>query len=219
MSDQTLPWTQVYQEIKELWGFEPNWRLLEYLHLVRKGPILDLGGGNGRNALFFAKLGFPVDYVDKSKTYSNRLRKQVEEHGLDLTVYNEEIREFEVPKKRYTLIVASKILQMFPKADIEVLTKKLNAGLARKGLLYVYTFSAENIKHSTRLHECELVEENTYLHKEYGQHFHYFTSDELLTHFNSLKTIFYNQDMVHNMKKKKNARYLFVLEYLGQRIR
>ena len=116
MSKQTLSWTQAYQELKELWGFEPNWRLLEYLHLVRKGPVLDLGGGNGRNALFFAKLGFEVDYVDVSKTYSKRLRKHTEEYGLDLTAHNMDIREFEIPEKRYTLIIASKILQLFPKA-------------------------------------------------------------------------------------------------------
>jgi hypothetical protein len=94
----------------------------------------------------------------------------------------------------------------------------MNSGLAKKGLIYVYTFSVDNLKHSKRLHELEEVEENTYYHKKYRQHFHYFKSDELLSLFPQLRMIFYNESVVHDLKKR-DSRYLVVLEYLGQRVR
>jgi hypothetical protein len=93
----------------------------------------------------------------------------------------------------------------------------MSGGLARKGLVYVYTFSVENVKHSRRPDELECVEEDTYYHKKYRQHFHYFTSNELLSHFPDLRIIFYNEDTVNDLKTR-NSRYHYVLEYLGQRI-
>ena len=217
MIEQDQLWTEAYLKLKEQWKLEPNWKLIEYLHLIPQGPVLDLGAGNGRNALFFAKLGCEVDYVDISKTYSKRMKTRAKDENLELTAHNMDIRDFDIPEKHYVLIIASKILQLFPKADIEDIARKMNAGLARKGLIYVYTFSVETLKHSKRLHELELVEENTYYHRKYRQHFHYFKSDELLSLFPKLKMIFYNEEKVHDLKKR-DSRYLFILEYLGQRV-
>ena len=215
MVEQDHAWTQAYLELKGQWKLEPNWKLIEYLHLIPQGPVLDLGAGNGRNALFFAKLGHKVDYVDVSKTYSKRMKDRAKDENLELTAHNMDIRDFDIPEKRYVLIIASKILQLFPKADIEDITRKMNAGLARKGLIYVYTFSVENFKHSRKLHELELVEENTYYHRKHRQHFHYFKSDELLSLFPKLRIIFYNEDKVHDLKKR-DSRYLFILGIIRQ---
>ena len=217
MVEQDQRWTQAYLKLKGQWKLEPNWKLIEYLHLIPPGPVLDLGAGNGRNALFFAKLGHEVDYVDISKTYSKRMKDRAKAERLKLTAHNMDIRNFDIPEKHYALIIASKILQLLPKADIEDITRKMNAGLARKGLIYVYTFSVENLKHSKRLHELELVEENTYYHRKYRQYFHCFKSDELPSFFPKLRMIFYNRGTVHDLKKR-NSRYHFILEYLGRRI-
>lgn len=217
MVEQDQLWTQAYLKLKRQWKLEPSWKLIEYLHLIPQGPVLDLGAGNGRNALFFAELGHEVDYVDISKTYSKRVKDWAKDENLELTAHNMDIRDFDISEKHYVLIIASKILQLFPKADIEGITRKMNAGLARKGLIYVYTFSVENFKHSKRLHELELVEENTYYHRKHRQHFHYFKSDELLSLFPKLRMIFYNEGSVHDLKKR-DSRYLYILEYLGQRI-
>lgn len=218
MVKQNQHWTRAYLKLKGQWRLEPDWKLLEYLHLIPQGPVLDLGAGNGRNALFFAELGHEVDYVDISKTYSKRVKDRARDENLRLTVHNMDIRNYYIPEKNYALVIASKILQLFVKADIGDITEKMNAGLTRKGLIYVYTFSVENLKHSKRLHELERVEENTYYHRRYRQHFHYFKREELQSHFPKLRTIFYNEGSVHDLKKQ-GSRYLFVIEYLGQRVR
>lgn len=218
MGERDRRWTQAYLQLKEQWKLEPNWKLIECLYLIPPGPVLDLGAGDGRNALFFAKLGHQVDYVDVSKTYSKRMKVRAEEETLELTPYNMDIRDFAFPEKHYMLIIASKILQLFCKADIEELARKMNASLARRGLIYVYTFSVENLAHSTRLQELDRVEENTYYHRRYRQYFHYFKRDELLSLFPGLRVIFYSQGRVHDLKKR-DPRYHFTLEYLGARAR
>lgn len=218
MIRQDQQWTHAYLRLKGKWKLEPNWKLVEYLPLIPRGPVLDLGAGNGRNALFFAKLGHEVDYVDVSKIYSKRVKVRARDENLRLTAHNMDIRNFDIPEKHYALIIASKILQLFPTADIEDIVKKMNAGLTRRGLIYVYTFSVENLKHSRRLHELERVEENTYYHRRYRQHFHYFKRDELLSLFPKLRTIFYNEGTALDLKKR-DSRHFFTLEYLGQRLR
>jgi SAM-dependent methyltransferase len=218
MAERNLRWTRAYRKLKGQWKLEPNWKLVEYLHLIPQGPVLDLGGGDGRNSLFFASLGHEVDYVDRSKTYSKRMKDRAKAGDLKLAAHNMDIRDFDLSAKRYALIIASKILQLFPKADIENVAKRMNAGVARKGLIYVYTFSIENLKHSQRLHELDRVEENTYYHRKYRQHFHYFKREELLSLFPKLRLIFYNEGTVHDLKKR-DSRYHFTLEYLGQRVR
>jgi len=119
-------WTQAYLNLQGQWKLKPSWKLIEYLHLIPQGPVLDLGAGDERNALFFAALGHEVDYVDISKTYSKRMKDRANVENLELTAHNMDIRDFDLPEKHYALIIASKILQLFPKADIEDITRKMN---------------------------------------------------------------------------------------------
>ena len=51
------PWDKFYSTRDPSWGVIPDHALLEYQKLIPKGPVLDLGVGDGRNAIFFAKMG------------------------------------------------------------------------------------------------------------------------------------------------------------------
>ena len=57
-----------YKETKEYFGKEPAGILKEHYQKIDKSkPVLDIGAGQGRNALFFAKEGYEVDAIDESK--------------------------------------------------------------------------------------------------------------------------------------------------------
>ena len=43
---------------------EPSTLLLDHLHLLSKGRVLDVAMGKGRNAIYLAKHGFDVEGVD-----------------------------------------------------------------------------------------------------------------------------------------------------------
>ncbi len=61
-------WIKAYQALFTNWRVEPDWALIEYQKLFAQGPVLDLGMGNGRNALFFVKMGYEVECVDVSNS-------------------------------------------------------------------------------------------------------------------------------------------------------
>ncbi len=49
-----------------VWGAKPNEFVVSYLSDLRPGTMLDVAGGEGRNALWFARRGWAVEVVDFS---------------------------------------------------------------------------------------------------------------------------------------------------------
>jgi len=214
VSDKKTFWMDAYRETVLDRKQCPDFKLIEYLDLIPKGPVLDLGMGRGRHALFFAKLGREVEGVDTS-TFSKGLPEVIEAEGLDLTYHRMDLRDFEIPHRKYALIIASKILQLFRKEDIEALAEQIQDGLKPKGVLYVYTFSVEDLQYITRRDEIEEVEENTYYHAKWDLHFHFFSREEILGLFPRLKLHYYTQGLVFNRAASKSRLNGF-LQYVGQ---
>ena len=100
-------WEKAYRSVKSLWGLKPDHVLVDYGSLVPKGYILDLGMGEGRNAFFFAKMGYEVEGFDISQTAIERCIKMAKNENLKVKVEAKDLREVDVPKGRYSLIIAA----------------------------------------------------------------------------------------------------------------
>ncbi|MFX1563097.1 MAG: class I SAM-dependent methyltransferase [Promethearchaeota archaeon] len=218
MKHQSKLWMEAYQEIVTKWKLEPDWKLMQYCQLLAKGPVMDLGMGNGRNSLFFAKMGFEVDCIDVSKTFVKRCQERAHEENLTMTAQVADIRYYEIPKHRYALIIASRVLQFFKKSEIETIADKINRGLIRRGIVYVRAFSLEELKNVRDTKNLELVEPNTYYHRKYRLYNHFFTKDEVVSLFPKLKVLICVEGMELLLQYKK-PRYQWTIEYIGQRIR
>lgn len=199
-------------------GAEPDWTLMEYQSLFEAGPVLDLAMGNGRNAFLFAKMGYEVDCVDISRTWVKKIRERAKVENLDMQIYEEDLRFFDIPKRRYSLIIASKILQLLRSAEIRAIAEKIYTGLTKHGMLYVRTFSTEHVKHSKTIKELEQVEPNTYYSPQRQQTYHFFTKTELPSLFPKLKVL-YHIEGVEIDRSIKSPRYPWIIEFLGQRMR
>lgn len=68
MEENSSFWEKAYREVVSLWGLEPDHLLKDYARLIPKGMVLDLGIGEGRDALFLAKMGYEVEGIDISET-------------------------------------------------------------------------------------------------------------------------------------------------------
>lgn len=65
-------WDDAYRKTECVWGERPDWVLEDYMSLLPKGEVLDIGIGEGRNALFLASRVFSVVGYDLSKTAVDR---------------------------------------------------------------------------------------------------------------------------------------------------
>lgn len=89
--------------------------VLEAMESLSPGKALDLGCGQGRNALFLAQHGFEVTAVDQNELALEVLQSIVEQEDLEMTVGLYDINSANL-KQSYDLIVSTVVL-MFLQAD------------------------------------------------------------------------------------------------------
>lgn len=75
------------------------------------GSVLDLGCGQGRDALMFARAGHRVVGVDVSAVGIEQLREVGEAEGLDVEGVVSDIRTFE-PGARFDVVILDRVLHM-----------------------------------------------------------------------------------------------------------
>ena len=89
--------------------------VLEAMESLSPGKALDLGCGQGRNALFLAQHSFEVTAVDQNELALEILQSIVEQEDLEMTVGLYDINSANL-KQSYDLIVSTVVL-MFLQAD------------------------------------------------------------------------------------------------------
>lgn len=89
--------------------------VLEAMESLSPGKALDLGCGQGRNALFLAQHGFEVTAVDQNELALEILQSIVEQEDLEMTVGLYDINSANL-RQSYDLIVSTVVL-MFLQAD------------------------------------------------------------------------------------------------------
>ena len=84
-----------YYQTPNLFG-EPYPELIDFFKSVpHKGKLLDLGCGQGRDALAIAQLGYEVTGVDNSEVGIKQLNEQAKKNGLNITGLVADIYAFE----------------------------------------------------------------------------------------------------------------------------
>ncbi len=113
-------WERRYREGAYAERVHPTPLVVDWLDLVPEGPALDVACGAGRNALYLASLGRPVDGVDISPTALERARGAARERGLDARFIEADLEEDDpdgvLPAGPYALIVVVRYVHrgLFP---------------------------------------------------------------------------------------------------------
>lgn len=212
-------WDKEYQKTKSLWGFRPNPILIHYQKLIPKGKVLDLGIGEGRNALAMAERGFEVDGFDISETAIQRCQKQAEEANLKLNVKIADISNIDIQENSYSLIIAAMVFQFLNKPDIDAIIEKAKKGLQKGGTFYMSAFSTENPSYKMMQENndrFELVSPNTFYSKKKNMYLHHFSKEEVLSYFTEFQIISYSEsyhlDLGHG-----EPHYHGIIEYFGKK--
>src|SRR6202008_569344 len=75
-------WDERYRSRGRLWSGEPNQRLVEEITGLAPGRALDLGCGEGGDAVWLARQGWHVTAVDVSGVALSRTSRAAEEAGV-----------------------------------------------------------------------------------------------------------------------------------------
>lgn len=115
--------------------------LLERLKLISApGQALDLGCGQGADAIALAERGFQVTAVDKNTKEISKNKK-----NLPITVVESNMQNFLIENDKYNIIIAINSLPFLSSKDeVYKIIEDLSKGLKQKGLLYITLFGPKD---------------------------------------------------------------------------
>ncbi len=75
-------WDTRYKSADNIWSLTPNEYVAQYLEHLPTGSMIDLAGGEGRNALWFASRGWQVENVEFSKVALSKYCDRADKENL-----------------------------------------------------------------------------------------------------------------------------------------
>jgi len=100
-------WDRRYRAADRLWTPEPNALLAEFAAGLAPGRALDLGAGEGRNAVWLAKSGWRVTALDVSAVALARATERAVEEGVELDWIQTDWREYRPGPSSFDLAIIS----------------------------------------------------------------------------------------------------------------
>ena len=157
--------------------------------------------------------GFNVTGVDLSNTALEACKDVP-----NLTFVQDDIRNFNIEKDKYNLIISRCVLHFLHKDDVHEIIKNIKEGLCPGGMVYVSVFSIADSGFKKRELNSDYDEldndifykttENTYMS--------YFTRKEILNLFADLKTIMISDEFSLDLSHD-NPHYHGTIKYIGRK--
>ncbi|MQA87449.1 MAG: methyltransferase domain-containing protein [Streptosporangiales bacterium] len=136
-------WDSRYQATELIWTASPNRFVVEELTGLRPGRALDLGAGEGRNAVWLAERGWRVTAVDFSAVGLAKARRLAESRGVSVNWVEADLRGYAPEPGAYDLVLVA-YLHLLPVERSEVLRRATQA-LAPAGTLLVVGHDLANL--------------------------------------------------------------------------
>ncbi len=140
-------WDKRYLEKEFAYGTEPNEFLKVEINKLKSGTALFLGEGEGRNAVYAAKLGWQVDAVDFSISGKDKALKLAKENNVDINYTIMDFEKYPFKKNYYDLVVM--IFLHLPKEINQIIFQGSISSLRQGGKLIIETFSKEHINNTS----------------------------------------------------------------------
>ncbi len=134
-------WNDRYSKDEYAYGEQPNNYLKEQLERLNVGRILFPAEGEGRNAVFAAKLGWTVSAFDISAEGKNKALRLAEINKVTLNYQVGELQALNYNTEQFDAIAL--IYAHFP-ADIKSLYRKTLDGYMRKGGTVIFEAFSKN---------------------------------------------------------------------------
>ncbi|MBV8047306.1 MAG: class I SAM-dependent methyltransferase [Paludibacterium sp.] len=162
----------------------------QLIHYMQKygvngpGDAMDLGCGQGRNALYLGHHGYRVTGVDCSAVAIDDLNRQADSAGLSVQGIVADIVSFPLPSRAYQMIVAHTSLDHLNADDGRRVARRIMAALAPGGILFAAVFLDDD----PGCHGREQASETA------GHIKHYYRPEEFLDLFADLTVLAYQQE-------------------------
>jgi SAM-dependent methyltransferase len=128
-------WDQRYAEREILWSGQPNGALVSEVQSLRQGRALDVGCGEGADALWLAERGWDVTAIDVSQVALDRAAAEAERRGIRVSWLHTGLVEAALPAHSFDLVSAQ--YPALPRTDDNVAELALINAVAPQGVLLI----------------------------------------------------------------------------------
>lgn len=106
MSKTGADWDKTYSEPGYAFGTDPNDFLVQVAARIPPGPVLCLGEGEGRNAVYLAARGHEVTAVDYSQVGLKKARALARERGVVIETVLADLADFDMGRGIWAGVVS-----------------------------------------------------------------------------------------------------------------
>jgi SAM-dependent methyltransferase len=141
-------WDQRYSGDDLAYGGAPNEFLAHMAdRLPSVGRALDIGAGEGRNALFLASRGLHVLAVDQSQVGMQKAQRLAHERGLTLRTQAADLRDFDAEPNSFDVV--SSIFVHLPAALRAAVHGRVGAWLKPGGVFLLEAYAPDQLERGT----------------------------------------------------------------------
>ncbi|KAF2340875.1 class I SAM-dependent methyltransferase [Flavobacterium tistrianum] len=148
MNNWTQRWDDRYKSVEFAYGEEPNNYLKEQLEKLNPASILFPAEGEGRNAIFAAKIGWDVSAFDISEEGRNKALKLAEANDVSIDYQVGELETLDFEAEQFDTIAL--IYAHFPAEIKSEIHQQLNKLLRKNGIIIFEAFSKKHLEYVTK---------------------------------------------------------------------
>lgn len=145
MNNWTQRWDDRYSSEEFAYGEEPNNYLKEQLEKLNPGAVLFPAEGEGRNAVFAAKLSWKVSAFDISEEGKNKALKLAEANYVSIDYQVGELETLNFQEEQFDAIAL--IYAHFPAEIKSKIHKQLDKLLRKDGIIIFEAFSKNHLEY------------------------------------------------------------------------
>lgn len=113
----------LYKQDEYYWSYVPSYtclKVLEFMPPVKKLKLLDIGCGEGRDSVFFARNGYDVTAFDLAESGVVKTKRLAEKLGVKVNVFQADINEYRLTEKFDILFSNGVLHYMLPELRKEI---------------------------------------------------------------------------------------------------
>jgi tellurite methyltransferase len=176
-----MHYNKKYSKKEFYWELKPSELVVNSIqHITKKGKVLDLGCGEGKDSFALAKNRFDVTAIDISHEGIEKLKKFAEKEKLKIKTNTSDIKEYLRNCRKFDAIFAMNVLQFIDEKNIFKIIKQIKSKTKSNGLNVIASFIAKNTQ-----------QKKSILSK--GRYF--FDKGELKEIYSDWKIIFYEEKL------------------------
>lgn len=134
-------WDKKYSTEVYLFGEKPISFLVDNVHLLPKGKVLDIAMGEGRNGVYLATQGFEVLGLDISEKGLTKAHKLAEKNNVTIETKVVDLENFTLEPNTYEVILCTYYMQ-------KDLFKQFESALKPGGMIVVETYNIDYLKYA-----------------------------------------------------------------------